>query len=208
MSQSHADKFTQALKTRAPLYKLHLEAGTISRLRDYYELVRAWNPRLHLVAPCQPAGFATRHVLESLTLLPYLSRAARVADVGSGAGLPLIPCLIVRPDIEATLIEASQKKSIFLREAVRLINSSGRAKIIADRFENLPSPEAEFVTCRALERFTEMFPKLLSWSAPHAQMLLFFGGDALRKEIERAALRYEELRMPESERRFLFIIQK
>ena len=40
------------------------------------------------------------------------------SDIGSGGGLPIIPCLIARPDLEATLIESSQKKVVFLREAL------------------------------------------------------------------------------------------
>ena len=54
-----------------------------------------------------------------LVLLKHLPANAKVVEVGAGAGLPIIPCLIVRPDLEAVLIEASKKKSVFLREALR-----------------------------------------------------------------------------------------
>ena len=52
-------------------------------------------------------------MLESLMLLKHLPSDAKIADIGSGAGLPIIPCLIARPDLHATLIESSQKKSVF-----------------------------------------------------------------------------------------------
>lgn len=206
-NSSRADRFAIALEESAPRYGVRLDAPAIARLREYYEQALAWNARLHLVAPCSPAEFATRHVLESLLALHHLPAGARVADVGSGGGLPIIPCLIVRPDLRATLIESSQKKAVFLREALRRVNLHERAKVLAERFEKTPTPEADCVTSRALDRFNEMFPKLVDWS-PQLSTLLLFGGDALKREIENLALDYRTLHVPESERRFLFIIKK
>jgi 16S rRNA (guanine527-N7)-methyltransferase len=151
--------------------------------------------------------FATRHILESLIAAPYLGDGARVVDVGSGAGLPIIPCLIARPDVRATLIEANAKKSIFLREALRRLALDGNAPIINQRFEATETPAVEAVTCRALERFTEKFQELVGWSPPTAT-LLFFGGHSLREQIETARLPYSAVPLPQSEQRFLFVIQR
>src|SRR4051794_29105806 len=103
---THADEFTSALESFAPRYGIELNARHLERLRQYYEHVMGWNKRLHLVAPCSPTEFATRHVLESLLAVPFLPAHSRVADIGSGAGLPIIPCSIVRPVLRATLFEA------------------------------------------------------------------------------------------------------
>lgn len=202
----NTDEFANALRTRAARYKVDLKESAAARLRVYYEHVISWNARLHLVAPCSPTEFATRHVLESLLALPHLSEGARVADVGSGAGLPIIPCLILRPDIYATLVEASPKKAVFLREALRRVDAHSRSRVIAERFENLPGPGVDFITCRALDRFTEMFEKLIGWSPPDSTLLLF-GSPALGGQIERMNLSYTAVRVPESERRFLFVIE-
>lgn len=204
---TRADEFSNALKEYAPRYDVQLTDAEIARLREYYEQVMAWNTRLHLVAPCSAAEFATRHVLESLLALAHLSDGAHVADVGSGAGLPIIPCLVVRPDLSATLIESSPKKAVFLREALRRVVAESKTVVIAERFEKTSVPEADFVTCRALDRFTEMFPKIIEWS-PHASTLLLFGGESLREQIEKTALSYNVISIPESERRFLFIIKR
>ncbi|HEV2913302.1 MAG TPA: 16S rRNA (guanine(527)-N(7))-methyltransferase RsmG [Pyrinomonadaceae bacterium] len=203
---SQADEFRKALEESAPRYGVELGARALTQLRLYYEQVMAWNGRLHLVAPCSPREFATRHVLESLVALPHLARDARVADIGSGAGLPIIPCLIARPRIRATLIESSAKKSVFLREALRLLDEprAAAATVIVGRFETMPTPEVDFITCRALDRFTQMLPALLSWSPP-ACTLLLFGGPAIELELERGALRYRAIPMPDSEQRFLFV---
>src|SRR5215210_691818 len=164
---SQADQFISALLAHATRYGVELSAQAIEQMRRYYEHMRAWNTRLHLVAPCSPAEFATRHVLESLLALPFLPEGARVADLGSGAGLPIIPCLIARPSLRATLVEASAKKSVFLREALRLLSLNDAARVVNSRFEATEPMELDFITCRALDRFTEIFPKLLRWS-PHA----------------------------------------
>jgi 16S rRNA (guanine527-N7)-methyltransferase len=204
---SQAEAFALALAANAARYGMELSAQAIAQLRRYYEHTQAWNGRLHLVAPCPPEEFATRHVLESLLALPFLREGARVADVGSGAGLPIIPCLILRPDLRAKLIEASSRKAVFLREALRLLNLGGAAGVINRRFETTEALELDCVTCRALDRFTEMLPKLLRWS-PATSTLLLFGGPTLRAELDNHALNYNTVQMPESEQRFLFVVKE
>jgi 16S rRNA (guanine527-N7)-methyltransferase len=206
-NSTRADEFSNAIKEYAPRFCVQLTDVEIARLREYYEQVMAWNTRLHLVAPCSASEFATRHILESLVALPHLSVGAHVADIGSGAGLPIIPCLIVRPDLRATLIESSSKKAVFLREALRRVGATNTAQVINERFEQLPAPDADFITCRALDRFTEMFQRIVEWS-PDTSTLLLFGGDSLREQIEKYDLVYETVLIPESERRFLFIIKR
>jgi len=145
------NRFEQSLVSNMGSFNLDLPAETITRLGEYYSLLTRWNDRLHLVAPCSPEEFAVRHVLESLLLLKHLPSNAIVADIGSGGGLPIIPCLIARPDLEATLIETSQKKVVFLREASKQLN----ATIIARPFEDVSAPHVSFVTCRALDQFMQ-----------------------------------------------------
>ena len=194
------DRFEQSLVTNMGSFNLDLPAETIARLGDYYSLLTGWNDRLHLVAPCEPEEFAVRHVLESLLLLKYVPENARVADVGSGGGLPIIPCLIARPDLEATLIESSQKKAVFLREAVSQLKL--HATIVAQPFEQVEAPPVSFVTCRALDRFTEKLPRLIKW-APAGSTLLLFGGETLGEEL---AGKLDKHLIPLSEKRFLFIL--
>lgn len=204
---SPGDEFDKALRGRAAACGVSLNEEARARLRDYFGLVMRWNPRLHLVAPCAPAEFAVRHVLESLLALPHLPAGARFLDVGSGGGLPAIPCLAARADLTAVLFESSVKKSVFLREALRRVGASPRARVAAERFERTEAPEASAVTCRALERFAETLPRLVAWSPPGAT-LLFFGGEKIREQLERERLTYEPIRVPLSERRFLFVIRR
>jgi 16S rRNA (guanine527-N7)-methyltransferase len=199
---SDIDRFGQSLVSNAGVFDLDLPAETVTRLGEYYSLLTRWNDRLHLVAPCPPEEFATRHVLESLLLLKHLPDGAKIADIGSGAGLPIIPCLIARKDLQATLIESSQKKSVFLREA---LNQLGRpSTIIPKPFEDVPPPDVSFVTCRALDQFIKKISTLISW-APARSTLLFYGGESLREQLLRIEANFEEFLIPLSEQRFLFV---
>jgi 16S rRNA (guanine527-N7)-methyltransferase len=201
------ERLSQSLRERAGDFAVQLSDDGIDRLSSYYELILKWNPRLHLVAPCSPEEFAVRHILESLIMLPYLSHGARVTDVGSGAGLPIIPCLIMRDDLRATLIESSQKKVVFLREALRRVNSSLPPRLLASRFEEIPAPPADFVTCRALDRFQQVLPKLIDW-APRSSTLLLFAGPSLRDKIAGLIPSAQAELIPGSEQRFLIIARR
>ena len=201
------ERFSRALYDKAPDFGIELRPGDVKRLSEYYELLLKWTRRLHLVAPCSPEEFATRHIMESLFLLPHLPRNARIADIGSGAGLPIVPCLIVREDLRAILIESSQRKAVFLREALRFANSRKPAHVTATRFERTEVPEADFVTCRALDKFQEMLPLLVDW-VPSGTELLFFAGANLRKQIERLVPSAKVFPIPKSDRRFLIRARK
>ena len=193
--------FEQSLISHMGSFDLNLPAETVKRLGEYYSLLTRWNDRLHLVAPCSPEEFATRHVLESLLLLKHLPDGAKVADIGSGAGLPIIPCLIARPDLQATLIESSQKKSVFLREALKQL--SRPSVIIPKPFEDVPPPSVSFVTCRALDQFMNKVSILINW-APDGSTLLLYGGESLREQLQKTKTNVKEFLIPLSEKRYLF----
>lgn len=201
------ETFLTTLTSQSPTYRVKLTSGVMTGLAVYYRLLDEWNPRLHLVAPCTPAEFATRHILESLLLLNFLPAGVAVIDVGSGGGLPLVPCLIARPDLRAVLIESSKKKSVFLRKALKRTRTENSAKVLAERFENVAGLEADFVTCRALDRFANKLTNLIEW-APRSATLLLYGGNSLREKLQQLGIGFEAQVLPNSNQRFLFTVRK
>jgi 16S rRNA (guanine(527)-N(7))-methyltransferase RsmG len=196
-------EFADTIKKQQSLFGITLSDEKIGLLERYYEVVLKHNEILHLVAPCSAEEFATRHVLESLTLLKFLPKNAIFADIGTGAGLPGIPCLIARDDLKAYLIESKVKKSAFLTEAAEVCGITERARIVNQQFEEFERPRISYLTCRALDKFTQKFPDLLNWSK--GAKLLLFGGNSLREEFYRHNIKYREILMPLSEQRYLFV---
>jgi 16S rRNA (guanine527-N7)-methyltransferase len=133
-----------------------------------------------------------------------LPQHATLADIGSGAGLPIIPCLVVRPDLGANLFESSKKKCVFLKEALRTVQRVNQATVLNRRFESAAAPEVQFVTCRALDKFDELLPAMIAW-APRDATFLLFVGDALRVQIKEKLTNTQVERVPLSEKRFLVI---
>lgn len=199
------EEFINSIKKHQSAFEIELADEKISALADYYELIQKNNEFLHLVAPTSGEEFALRHILESLTMLKFLPNKAKFADVGTGAGLPSMPCLIVRDDLRVVLIESKIKKVKFLEEAVETLNLSERVTILNKQFEEATKANIFFVTCRALDKFTDKLPRLLKW-AGKAQ-LLFFGGNNLREALIKNKVQFSQKLMPMSEQRFLFIAQ-
>jgi 16S rRNA (guanine527-N7)-methyltransferase len=85
---------------------LELPRGARERLLDYVALLAKWNRTYNLTA-----------IRDPVAMVPLAAAQARLADAGSGAGLPGIPLAIARPGWHVTLAEASQKKAAFLRQA-------------------------------------------------------------------------------------------
>lgn len=198
-------EFIAAIKANQAAFDLVLADDAIERLADYYELILEHNPILHLVGPCSPEEFAIRHILESLTLLEYLPPGVKFADVGAGAGLPSIACLLVRTDLKAVLIESKNSKAGFLRTVLAKCELQRRANIFDRQFAELRKPDFTAVTCRALDKFTEKLPTLTKWSGQ--RQMLFFGGNNLKAALEDRNLVFTQKLMPLSEQRFLFVIK-
>ena len=200
------NEFVGSITEHQSLFDLKIPQDKIERLADYYEIVQEHNPILHLVGPCSAAEFATRHILESLTLLKYLPKSTKFIDVGAGAGLPSIPCLLVRNDLQATLIESKAKKSDFLFKAAEQIGIQKRVHVVNRQFEETEPRGHAAITCRALDKFVDKLPRFLKWAGKRD--LLLFGGPSLRSALEKQRLRVEENLLPLSERRYLFIVRR
>ena len=120
--------------------------------------------------------------------------------------MPAVPILIVRKDLRGVLIESKLKKAKFLEEVLVECRLEDRAEILDRQFEELTKPAVAYVLCRALDKFTAKLPKILKWSGDCS--FLFFGGNALRGELEKNNVKFETKLLPLSEQRFLFVAQK
>lgn len=159
-----SDEFIAAIEMHQAAFGLTLSDGQTEHLARFYSIIQESNELLHLVAPMSAEEFAVRHILESLTMLEYLGNDIRFADVGAGAGLPSIPCLIVRPVLKAVLIESKEKKAKFLTKAVADLGITDRTRVVNAQFAEVTAEQFSVVTCRALDKFTQKLPGLIKWA--------------------------------------------
>lgn len=117
---------------------LKLPPAQTAALTAYLELLAQWNRVFNLTGIRSREELVERHLVESLTLAPLL-RGGRVADIGTGAGLPGIPLAVAAPDREFSLIESRAKRVRFLRHAVAMLGLDN-ALVEHCRVEDLPSP--------------------------------------------------------------------
>ena len=143
---------TDALRPEleAGLRALGLETALATPLLDYLALLARWNATYNLTAIRDPREMVGKHLLDSLAMHPWVDGVGRLADLGTGPGLPGIPLAIVTPGLRVTLVESNGKKARFLREAVRQLGLAG-VRVAESRIEAVDEPGAyDAITARAL----------------------------------------------------------
>lgn len=148
---------------------LALPAGADERLLEYAGLLQKWNRTYNLTAIRDPLAMVAHHLLDSLAVLPHLPlvpEGARIADAGSGAGLPGIPLAIARPRWHVALAESNQKKSAFLRQAAIELGLQN-VEVHEGRVEAWrPQPLFDLVISRAFAALSEFIAACRHLVAP------------------------------------------
>ncbi|MCE7032190.1 16S rRNA (guanine(527)-N(7))-methyltransferase RsmG [Lysobacter sp. GX 14042] len=145
---SAADRLAAGLDALAVVPAAH------APLLDYLALLARWNRTYNLTAVRDPLEMVDRHLIDSLAMRPFATPLAatggRLADLGTGPGLPGIPLAIACPGLRVTLVESNGKKARFLREVVRRLDL-GHVDVAETRIEALDRPGAyAAITARAL----------------------------------------------------------
>ena len=118
------------------------------KLLDYLALLQKWNKVYNLTAVRDPLEMVTLHLLDSLSVLPYVN-SNNILDVGSGGGLPGIVLAICKPELQVTTIDTVQKKVIFMRQVKGELGLDNLTPVHA-RVENFkPGQPFEIVISRA-----------------------------------------------------------
>ncbi|MDX2114983.1 MAG: 16S rRNA (guanine(527)-N(7))-methyltransferase RsmG [Planctomycetota bacterium] len=170
-------------------------------LARFLSILLAANEVVNLTAITEPDEAWRRHILDALSLVPLLAdlpEGARVADVGSGGGVPAIPLAITMPQLRFTCIDATGKKAQFLREAAAALGLANldvlceRAEVAGQRWrEDEPSAPRlresfDAVTARALGRLNVAAELTVPLAAVGGRVLLVKGEKA-EEELAEAA---------------------
>ena len=160
------------------------------RASRYAELLTSAGVERGLLGPREASRVWERHLLNCAVIGELLPRAARVVDVGSGAGLPGIPLACARPDLRIDLVEPLARRVTFLEEAVAALALAPRVSVVRGRAEESAvvrrvAPVA-WVTARAVAPLD----RLAAWCLP----LLQPGGRLLALKGRHAAQELNEHR--------------
>ena len=115
--------YRQQLTRGAAKLGVELSESVTDQLLDYHAMLVKWNRAYNLTAVRDPSEMISRHLLDSLSILPHLS-GERFIDVGTGPGLPGVVLAICRPDWQIDLLDSNGKKTRFLIQAVSQLGLS------------------------------------------------------------------------------------
>jgi 16S rRNA (guanine527-N7)-methyltransferase len=145
--------------TFADLLSPHAEGPALERLARYAELVERWSARHNLVRFSTRQELVERHIVDALAAARFLRGRGRLLDIGSGAGLPGVPLLAVRPEWRGLLLEPRQKRWAFLRTVIRELGLEAEVK--RARYQDLGDVQPfDLMTVRALGHHAA----LLEWA--------------------------------------------
>lgn len=154
-----------------------LDEASRAALIAYLGLLERWNRAYNLTAVRDPEQMVPRHLLDSLAVLPWVTRGP-VLDLGTGAGLPGIPLAIARPKLGFTLIDSNGKKTRFVRQAVLELGLEN-VEVIQARLEAY-QPEHKFATivARALAPLPSLYSGARALATEDARLLALKGSQA------------------------------
>lgn len=153
---------------------LMFAAAEDKQLERYLELLEQWNGAYNLTAVRDPAEMVTKHLLDSLAILPFVT-SGPVLDVGTGAGLPGIPLAISLPALQFTLLDSNGKKTRFCTHAVATLGLRN-AEVVQARVEDYrPAQPFATVVSRAFSSLLDFARLAGPACAPGGRLLAMKG---------------------------------
>ena len=168
----------------APGVAATLFGSRLDRAQRYAEILAGAGVERGLLGPREVDRLWDRHILNSAAIAELLETGERVADIGSGAGLPGIPLALARPDLRVTLIEPLLRRSEFLREVVDELGLD--MTIVRGRAEDLSVRQQVGEMDAVVSRAVASLDKLTEWSMPLLRpdgRMLAIKGERAEQEI-------------------------
>jgi len=153
---------------------LTLNAQQIESMLKLVDELESTNAKFNLTAIRDRLGMLQKHVLDSLTLQPFL-RGSRVADVGTGPGFPGLPLAILNAERHFTLIESVAKKARFVQMTTEALECAN-VEVVNNRAESYRPPQLfDTVTARALASIADFVAYAGHLCAPDGRLLAMKG---------------------------------
>jgi len=157
-------------------YGIEITDEQLSLLEEHQKMVLETNKHMNLTAITDVEEFAVKHIIDSLTLLPYIEQGAQLCDIGSGAGFPGLVLGIMRKDLRVTLVDSVGKRVRFLQSVVDKLGLTN-VEVMHTRAEDLARGGISFDICtaRAVARMDKLVKYALPITAPEGVFLAMKG---------------------------------
>ena len=194
-----------------------LTSSQLERFEAYAELICEENKKYNLTAITEETDIAVKHFADSLAALNDIPDGASVIDIGSGAGLPGIPLLIVRHDIKLTLLDATEKKTLFIKTALNKLGLN--ASVVCARAEEAQDMREKFdiavsravaplrVLCELCMPFVKIGGMFIAYKGKNADEELREAKKAI-ETLGGGDVKTQEYVLPDNDRKLIIIGKK
>jgi 16S rRNA (guanine527-N7)-methyltransferase len=167
--------------------RISLTKEAINCFQIYQSQLIDWNKKVNLISKKDEPRIVTRHFLQSLGLLTVFNfpQESRILDLGTGGGFPGLPIKIIRSDLDLVLVEATQKKVIFLKELIKMLGLKN-VTALPVRIESLRDviKPVDIVISRAVADLRSLVRWSNSFFRKGGGCLIAIKGKRLNEEIE------------------------
>lgn len=156
-------EFNNSLIEKANCIGIEISQENAKQFYKYMKLLLEWNEKMNLTAITDPEEIILKHFVDSLTIMPYLSNANTILDVGTGAGFPGLPLKILEANKEFTLLDSLNKRITFLQTVISELELKN-VQAIHGRAEEYISQKREsydIVTSRAVAKLNVLIEYML-----------------------------------------------
>ena len=136
---------------------INLSEHQLKQFHDYFEFLVSYNEKVNLTAITEETEVYIKHFYDSLLLAKSidLNEVKTLCDVGSGAGFPSIPLKIAFPHLKITIIDALDKRLVFLKELAKLLNLEN-IELVHSRAEDYAKAYREVFDLHKLDNLTHL----------------------------------------------------
>jgi 16S rRNA (guanine527-N7)-methyltransferase len=149
----------------------------IDQARSFAQTLANDSDELGLLGPRELDKLWSRHILNSAVVAELVRPGDKVADVGSGAGLPGIPMAIARPDAEFVLIEPMERRSSWMLQVVEDLGLKN-VRVLRSRAEDVTEQDFDIVTARAVAALDKLLKLCVPLLKPGGALIALKGSKA------------------------------
>jgi 16S rRNA (guanine527-N7)-methyltransferase len=195
------------LRAGTEVLGIRLQQTQYDQLLEYLYLLEKWSQTYNLTAIKGLPKMMCYHLLDSLSVMPYLANCRKAIDVGSGAGLPGIPLAIAMPETVWVMLDSNSRKTRFIRQAIAHCGLKN-AQVVQTRVQDYDAPDSpDFIVSRAYSSLTDFCDSVAHLMASETRLLTMKTGlkpeeagllDQSRFTFEEEILQVPGIREPRS----------